>query len=65
MEVVAGTKRISRKLKAAKSHVVSLEDSVVDIELQKISFVYNNIITSQCKEKDKYWGKDNPRLRYF
>ena len=53
MEVLAETKTVSRKLKAAKSHVVLLEDSVVDIELKRISFVYEIIITSQCKEKDK------------
>ena len=57
MEAVAETRTISRKKLHAKSHVVLLEDLVADAEQRRISFVYNDLITSQCKQ--------GIRIRYF
>ena len=50
MEVVAETRTILRKKLHAKSHVVLLEDLVGNIEQQRIPFVYNDLISSQCKQ---------------
>ena len=57
MEAVAETRTILRKRFIAKSDVVLLEDLVVDIELQRISLVYNDLITYRCKKRI--------RMRYF
>ena len=57
LEAVAETRTILRKKLHAKSHVVLLEDLVADAEQRKLSFVYNDLITSQCKQ--------GIRIRYF